>query len=462
MNKKLLTLFAAILILQTAIASTNQTIDSLLTILARDSSIDEMESFIKLNNLLRPQFGSDIDDPITTSDVKIESANFEKLCAQTYELVANKYYEESLYDSAKIYIQVALESYKNLKDTTGMIRMYLRKTNVAVEEAEYDQAQSDNQLAFQLSEFSGNKKLQGKSLVNSGIIYYYSDNYKKALEKFFQTLLIYNSIHDSLGMAFADKYIGIVYNQWGAYEKALDYFNRAELIYRNSNKERELSKVLTNKADVFNFYLSDYSKALELYSESLDIKEKLNDVTGIALLNNNIGTVYGNLGNYPEALKYLLKSKNIYSDFNSQTGLIMTDYNLGNLYLVQKNYEKAISFLKMSLDRANKIGYNEYVSANYKSLITAYAAICDYDGFSEYYALDTHITDSLLNNLNQAEINAAEAVFRATKVIDENIKLKDKVFKQDDRIKRNRLLLAGLVAVFIVLIIVVYVQARTK
>ncbi len=59
------------------------------------------------------------------------------------------------------------------------------------------------------------------------------------------------------------------------FEKALGYYNNADSIFDIINNARSLSKVLLNKADIYNFHLNNYNKALIIYKESLAIKTKL-------------------------------------------------------------------------------------------------------------------------------------------------------------------------------------------
>lgn len=461
MNKTILILFT-LLLTTTCFGENQNETDSLLTTICKGNKQENQESFILLYKLLQDRYGNEIDDPVNTSKISGNETEFRKLVSQTFEMIGNKYYEESIYDSATKYIDLALQNYQAIQDTIGTIRAWLRKANIAIEEAEFDSATAFNDTAYHLSEMIRNEKLKGKSFVNSGIIYYYSNDYKNAIEKFFETLLIYNKMGDSTGIAFADRYIGIIYNEWGAHQKAIDYYDRAEAICRKMNNERDLSKILTNKADVYNYYLSDYSKAMALYQESLSIKKSLNDVSGIALLNNNIGTVYGNLEDYTKALKYLEKSHDMYKEFNSQVGLIMTEYNIGYVYMAYKKYEKAISMFENSLRKAEAIDYQDYVTANYLALTEATAANCDHKDFKKYFDLYRQTNDSLQDHLNKAQMLEAEAGYRTSQLVNENAGLKDKVYFQDKKIKRNRLFLMGLGAVILILFVVIYIQSKTK
>lgn len=86
---------------------------------------------------------------------------------------------------------------------------------------------------------------------------------------------------------------------------------------------------------------SNFSQALDVYKEALEIAVKINDTTRIASIYNNLGIANMKMGNYNEALDYLLKSMSYYDKINEDLLQTRTLSNIGLLYMEINNFEKA-------------------------------------------------------------------------------------------------------------------------
>lgn len=438
-------------------AQHTEEIDSLLLILNEEDGQQNIKTLFQLSKILK------IDESYIQQEIEGENSTaYSRLLAKTYETAGHQLYYESELDEAIKYIQNALSINQALKDTIGIIGCLNKITHVNIELGEFEMALATNEEALSLSELINNNRSKAESYRNMGIIFFYQNDFKNALKSYFESLLNYKSIKDSADIGFVYNAIGIIYSRWEAADKALLYFNQAEEIYRNEANPRRLSQVLNSKAEVYSFYLNNYDKALELYEESLQLKEQINDEIGIALLYNNIGTVYGSMKNYKKALEYLRKSETIYTKMDNQPGIIMVYYNMGYIYLEYDNFDKAINYFNLSMVAAKKIGYNDYITSNYKALIESYAANCDYENFSKYYKLDMHVTDSMLTILHDAEMLEVEAGLRVAEISYENNILKNELFEQNKIIKRNKFFLISLGLLVFILVVVLSIVSFKK
>ncbi|GAB5466655.1 MAG: hypothetical protein Kapaf2KO_20910 [Candidatus Kapaibacteriales bacterium] len=101
---------------------------------------------------------------------------------------------------------------------------------------------------------------------------------------------------------------------------------------------------------------SDFTKALENYHMSLEIKKELQDSIGIANTIGNIGTVYLSKSEYSKALEYLLKSLQLKEEFEDMAGIARTLNNIGLIYHRMSNNKKALEYYSRSLEIKEKIG----------------------------------------------------------------------------------------------------------
>lgn len=214
------------------------------------------------------------------------------------------HYKESL-DSYQKAIHFALKGKKTdellgrIYHNTGLIYQY---------NDEYKKALGYHQKAFELFVKIKNEKLGLTALNSVGACYTNLNDYKKALNCYFQVLKIAETQNNESEMGLASGNIGLVFKRIGNFEKAYAYFEKAIAIYSKINDMRNL----------INTYHS-YGTA----------KDSDNDQNGAIKL-------------YEKGLKLATKPEYEYLKFD----LINS---LGVAHLAQKNYEKAIDFLKQSL-----------------------------------------------------------------------------------------------------------------
>lgn len=429
-----------------------------------DRKIDSL--LVKLDNPFENDGAKTLSELQSIFDIKLTlSSNKKEIVlqiAKIYESAGQHFYYKSELNKAKKYLLKAEKVYRSNHDTVGLASTIEKMVHIYLEIGDYSKAHKLNEQVRIFSLNISNKILIAKSLRNAGLIYYYRNEYKKALENYFEALLVYNDLADTVDIGFIYNAIGIIYNRWELPHKSILFFGKAEKVYRNNNNPRRLSQVLNNLADVYTSSVHNNNMALQLFIEALELKRQINDQIGIALIYNNIGTVYGNMEEYQKACNNLLKSKSIYEKLENQPGLIMVNYNIGKYFFGIEQYENAIHYFKLSLNAAKEIEYNDYISNNYKALTESYAANGNYKEFDKYYKLDQFITDSLLSRLNNAELLQVEAEFNERIVTNENISLKNKIKEQKIVLRRNQFFLLGTCFVVFVLVIVIGINYSRK
>jgi tetratricopeptide (TPR) repeat protein len=80
------------------------------------------------------------------------------------------------------------------------------------------------------------------------------------------------------------------------------------------------------------FDIDNYEKALEYYSQSLEMRKKQGLEQPIAASLNNIGLFYSQQKQYPEALEYFNNALVIREKINDTKGVVRILCNLGNIY----------------------------------------------------------------------------------------------------------------------------------
>ncbi len=112
--------------------------------------------------------------------------------------------------------------------------------------------------------------------------------------------------------------------------------------------------------------LGNYPKAMGVYLEALKIREKINDVDGIAntfnndgIANtfNNIGNIYRLQGEYRQAVEYFFKTKRLSEHIIQKDILARTLGDLSLCYLALKQYDSAKVYIHQAYEISSKLHY---------------------------------------------------------------------------------------------------------
>ncbi len=89
------------------------------------------------------------------------------------------------------------------------------------------------------------------------------------------------------------------------------------------------------------YYAGDYTQAIELATEGLELSQKLNDIDGVAFGYNFLGSCAKAQGDYPLAHSHFEQSVETYRQLGDEMGMGMVINNLGNLAQARHHYEAA-------------------------------------------------------------------------------------------------------------------------
>ena len=149
--------------------------------------------------------------------------------------------------------------------------------------------------------------------------------------------------------------LGIVYMNRGVYHKAIDYYTRSLKIIEKLGKKKDMAATLNNIGIIYDEQ-GDHDQAISYFNRSLKIKEKIGDSKGIATSLNSIGLVYQYQEKYELALDYFYESLKIKEKIEDKKGIATSLSNIGNIELELKNYDKAKKSLTRSLSIFEEIG----------------------------------------------------------------------------------------------------------
>lgn len=131
-------------------------------------------------------------------------------------------------------------------------------------------------------------------------------------------------------------------------QQALASGKEAARIAESISDYRRQAEAL-NKIGVVYRNLTNYDKALSVYTQALMLSERIKDSIQVAFSLNNLGGIYRLEGNYEEALRYILEALGIFERHNHKEGMSFCTINIGLIYRRQNSPQMALKYLDYTL-----------------------------------------------------------------------------------------------------------------
>lgn len=204
---------------------------------------------------------------------------------------------------------------------------------------------------------------------------------------------------------------------------------------------------------------SNYNEALEFQEKSLSLFSLLKDSTGIAITNENIGSIYEDLEQYQKALNYF----NIANRFaqNSPWDLkINIINNIGDINRKTKKYNDALHFTEQALELAKSVNNRSQLVSALKDLSRTYA---DMGNFEEAYKYlnNQYIAneEELIQNNN--EIVSALQILHDVKENENKVQLLNKQ-NEINKVQQSVILITTSTILLALLALFLYWKKRRK
>ena len=196
------------------------------------------------------------------------------------------------------------------------------------------------------------------------------------------------------GMANSLNIQGISFDVRGNYKKALEYYSESLAMQEKIGDKKGIGNANNNIGMIYSDQ-GNYEKALEYYSKSLVIKEEIDDKRGMGGSYNNIGIIYDIQGNYKKALELYLKSLAIDKELGDKRGMGSSYTNIGLIYQNQGNYEKALEYHSKSLAVSEELGDKKGMGSSYTNIGNIYKNQGNYEKALEYFSKSLAVSEEL-------------------------------------------------------------------
>lgn len=156
------------------------------------------------------------------------------------------------------------------------------------------------------------------------------------------------------GLAYSYNSIGDYYNGKGNYSKALEHFTSSLALFEKLGWKKNMATVCNS---IGNTYLGtgNNDKALEYYQKSHDHAKEANNRYAIGIADVGLSSVYSKEGRSKEALAALLEAYKVFDELKKVYPLAVVMSNLGSVYSDMGKDDSALLYFEKGLVLHKKI-----------------------------------------------------------------------------------------------------------
>jgi len=163
------------------------------------------------------------------------------------------------------------------------------------------------------------------------------------------------------------------------------YFSQIELDFAKSKGlKSEMGNALQTQGVSFAIR-NDYEKAIDYFTQCLEIVEEIDDKQGIASSLSNIGNIYKIQGEFDAAFNFYNRSLSIAREINDKESLASVYTNLGIIFRDQGNYSESIEHFTRGLKLNEELGDNRSITISLNNIGVIYKNQGDYPNALVYY-----------------------------------------------------------------------------
>ncbi|GMV77023.1 MAG: hypothetical protein AMXMBFR79_01590 [Chitinophagaceae bacterium] len=263
----------------------------------------------------------------------------------------------------------------------------------------------------------GSDYYKAQTLLSKGLVYNSLNKNDEAIAVFEKLLSEINQPGSKLTAAQKNIFLGqyhffsgFVQAVKGELKKAVEHYINAIKLYKEINSYASLQTVTRIQGRLARIYKqqSELQKALQIYSEQLELYTNLNDRKNIADVLDNIADIEFKLANYRTAIYNYSTARDIYLSFDNYYNAGYSQSNIGQAYWNLGKYDSAIAAHQQALiyrttaKSYNGLGYSwKKIGALYKETGEKDKALNAYDSSAYYYTLgkDSASLKSLLSDI---------------------------------------------------------------
>ncbi|MCE3259664.1 MAG: family 3 adenylate cyclase [Bacteroidetes bacterium] len=206
---------------------------------------------------------------------------------------------------------------------------------------QFKEALASLNQALELGEKANFRRGVADSYNMIGVIHFEQGDIPNALENYLKALEIRNEIGDKRGLASAYNNIALIYHNAGNNGKALENYAAAVKVNKETGNKNWLANNYNNIGNVY-ADKKDYDKALENYLTAKKIKEDIKQTKDPQYANiiGNVGGIYFEKRDHAQALHFFQRALEIRQEIEDINGIALSHNAMGSVFFERMKLEK--------------------------------------------------------------------------------------------------------------------------
>ena len=250
-------------------------------------------------------------------------------------------------------------------------------------QAQYAGALSEFRTALACYREAQNRRGEGISLHNIGMVLYFLGQHEEALDYTEEALNILREANARRAECMSLNQIGEIYAALGQYDEALEYCQEALSVVKSVGYSLFEGRILHTMGTIF-VDLGQYAKGLDYSQQAQSIQLQLGDSEGMGGSLNNIAVAYYGLGRFEDALDYCQRALAIRQTIGDRKGESESHSNMGIIYAHLGRYEDALDHLHQAVNVQRGIGLRAAEGASLSNIGFVYEQLEQYDEALDY------------------------------------------------------------------------------
>lgn len=368
-----------------------------------------------------------------------------------------------------------LSIYFGLKNNSDSVEFHLLKALEAFKEAKSEDSQALVLSSLAFNQYDLGNLQEAMVLTDSAIsvftrsgeaykaavmkglkaeIYADKGNYLLAYKSAQESLQVIDTLNKPIRLAEALDRLAIIETRLGNYASALEYHLQTVPIYEKYLDSLTLP-VIYNRIGENYIQLNEFSQAKEYFQKSYSLSNQfgLAQVKGNALV--NLATVQKEINQPNESLNKLILALAIFEEIGYKKEIAVVKNELGSVYLLLGQYEHAREAFNGSIEGFQQIGAINEQKEVLKNRSVLFAKLGLYRNALEDYQKFHTLHDSVFNIEKSRQIEDIRALYMTEKKEQQILRQANEInlLRQEAKINRLRLTLA-VVGVFLAMILI--------
>ncbi|HEX6224988.1 MAG TPA: tetratricopeptide repeat protein [Chryseolinea sp.] len=310
----------------------------------------------------------------------------------------------------------------------------------------------------------GDSNWVADGLFQLAVVYSQLGDYAQSIAVTHRLLNIDRALHLPRNVAHSLNNLGVAYFNAGQTEKAIEMYEEALAVYDSLHAGESKSSVYLNLGNVYT-RIKDYARAKHYYNEALILDKQNQDRHKIALDLANVAYLFDGQEIYDSALYYHQRSYEIRKQLPDRDNLTRSIIGMAFGYLRTKRYDKAEQYFKDAIQQASEIRSKPMLIDASLGLSEFYAATEDYREALKYLTLHKAVSDSVLNEENQKQINSLSVRYEDERKTSQIASLEKEMAANAERANAaafQRKAWTGIAVLVALVAIVVYYSGRQR